>query len=57
MLSSKIAKKAITIPIVASVIDIERAAKKRSKELLPKMKQRRLIVITLQESILEQLTI
>ena len=43
--------KAIHVGIVGRAITIERATKKRSKELVPKMKQRRLGAITLQGAI------
>ena len=38
----------IAIAIVGSAITLERAIKKRSKELIPSIKQRRLRAITLQ---------
>ena len=38
----------ISIVLVGRTITIQRAIKKRSKELIPKIKKRRLIVITLQ---------
>ena len=43
--------KTIVIPVVERAITIARAIKIRSKELMPKIKQRRIIAITVHETI------